>query len=90
MPADTDHDTAALEKLAAELGPLGCKTILVTGDGRLPRLDVLNPHAPALSGRIYAQADHYWWSHAERIASRDQVSTAAQAIARTLATTPHD
>jgi hypothetical protein len=90
MPAQSSHDTGTqaeqddLERLATALGPHGCKTILVTRDGRLPYLDVLNAQAPALSGRIYASADHYWWSTAEPIAPRDQIPAAAQAITRTL------
>jgi hypothetical protein len=58
--ANTQAEIADLEKLADELGPRGCKTILTARDGRLPHLDVLNPQAPALDGRIYASADHYW------------------------------
>ncbi|HEY3733218.1 MAG TPA: hypothetical protein VGL63_04815 [Streptosporangiaceae bacterium] len=88
MPAQPRHTTQAeqddLAKLATALAPLGCKTILTTRDGRPPHLDALNP-AAALSGRIYASASHFWWSHAGRIASRDQIPAAAQAIAAALA-----
>jgi hypothetical protein len=86
----TDDERADLEKLANELSPHGCKTVLVTGDSRAPTLDVLNGNYPSLRGRIYAQADHFWWSHAEPIAPRDHIPDAAQAIAHTLATHPHD
>ncbi|HEY3732505.1 MAG TPA: hypothetical protein VGL63_01185 [Streptosporangiaceae bacterium] len=91
VPGDTtdaDAEITDLEKLATELGPRGCKTILTTRDGRIPQLDVLNPQAPALTCRIYAQADYFWWPHAEPIASRDDIHAAADAIARTLATSP--
>ena len=89
--ADADDDTrheqqTDLEKLAAELRPHGCKTILTASENRLPYLDVFNPQAPLLSGRIYASADNFWWSHAEPIASRDNIPAAARAITRTLAT----
>jgi hypothetical protein len=87
MPAcSVDDDARAdLEKLAGVLGPRGCKTVLVTREGRLPALEVVNGEFPGLSGRVYATADHFWWSYAELIAPRDQVTTAARAIAVTLA-----
>ncbi|HEY3735794.1 MAG TPA: hypothetical protein VGL63_17965 [Streptosporangiaceae bacterium] len=88
--ADTQAEIADLEKLAGELGPRGCKTILTIRDGRLPHLDVLNPNVPTLDGRIYAQADHFWWSHAEPIALRTHIPAAADAIARALAANPRD
>ena len=80
---DAQHD---LEKLAAELGPRGFKTVLTARDGRLPCLDVLNPAAPVLTERIYAQADSFWWPWAQVIASRDHPAAAADAIARALRT----
>jgi hypothetical protein len=83
--AETQAEKDDLEKLAAELSSHGLKTILTTRDGRLPHLDALNPQATALTGRIYASADRYWWSHTEPIALRDQPRAAAQAIARALA-----
>ena len=82
--ADTHAEQADLEALADELSTRGYKTVLVTGDGRLPCLDVLNPQAPALTERIYAQADSFWWPWAQVIASRDQPAAAAEAINRAL------
>jgi hypothetical protein len=85
---DTYTERADLEALGAELSALGCKTILTTGEGRQPRLDVLNPLAPAISRRIYAQADYFFWPGAEPIAPRTAVPAAANLIARALAATP--
>lgn len=83
---DTHREQRAdLELLAAELRPRGFKTVLVTRDGRLPGLEVVNGQRPGLSGRVYASADDYWWSTAEAIAPRDQPAEAAEAIARVLA-----
>lgn len=83
--ASTQDEQADLERLAAELKPHGCRTVLVTGEGRLPSLEVLNSRVPGLSGRVYASADDFWWGHAERIAPRDCIPAAAQAIASFLA-----
>jgi hypothetical protein len=78
-----------LKCLGAELSALGCKTILTTGEGRQPRLDVLNPQARTLSRRIHAQADYFFWgTTTEPIAPRTAIPAAANLIARTLATTP--
>jgi hypothetical protein len=77
---------ADLERLAAELTQRGYQADLRTPEGRLAFLDVRNPTASALSERVYAQADSYWWSWAERIAGCAQVSTAADALARVLRT----
>jgi hypothetical protein len=86
---DTHTERADLEALGAELSALGCKTILTTGEGRQPRLDVLNPLAPAISRCIYAQADYFFWrTTAEPIAPRTAVPAAANLIARALAATP--
>jgi hypothetical protein len=86
--SDTHLEQADLKTLGDELSALGCKTILTTGEGRRPRLDVLNPLAPALSKHIYAQADYFWWPAAQPIAPRTAILAAANLIARALATTP--
>ena len=86
---DTHTERADLESLGAELSALGCKTILTTGEGRQPRLDVLNPLAPAIGKRIHAQADYFFsWPTAEPIAPRTAIPAAANLIAHALATTP--
>jgi hypothetical protein len=64
---------------------LGCKTILTTGEGRQPRLDVLNPLTPSVSRCVHAQADYFFWPSAEPIAPRTAVPAAANLIARALA-----
>jgi hypothetical protein len=86
--ADIRAEQADLETLGAELSALGCKTILTTGEGRLPRLDVINPQAPTISKHIRARADYFWWPTAEPIAPRTAIPAAANLIAHALATTP--
>jgi hypothetical protein len=76
-----------LESLGTELSALGCKNILTTGEGRQPRLDVINPMAPTISRHLYAQADYFFWPTAEPIAPRTAIPAAATLIARTLALT---
>jgi hypothetical protein len=95
MPApasttDTHTEQADLEKLAAELITRGYNANLRTPPGRLPFLDVSNPQATVLSERVYAQADSFWWSWAERIAGCDDVTTAADTLARVLRTVSND
>lgn len=81
----SSEERADLERLGDELGPLGCKTILVARDGRAPFLDVLHPaHPEARAHRVHAQADYFWWPWGQAIAGRGRVSAAAHAIARTL------
>ena len=83
----TQTERADLEKLATELGPYGLKTVLVTREGRLPYLDVLNPLAATEVERIYSQGGSFWWPHAEIIAQCDQLTAAADAIASALRAT---
>lgn len=80
----SQSELADLERLAGELGPHGCKTVLVTRDGRMPHLDVIHPEAAALSVRVYAQADYFWYAWAEVITRREEPATAARAVARAL------
>jgi hypothetical protein len=84
------HEQADLGKLAAELIPRGYQATLIAAAGRLPCLEVRNPHASVLTERVYAQDDSYWWSWAERITGCDQPATAADALARVLRTTDTD
>jgi hypothetical protein len=87
--ADIQSERADLETLGTELSALGCKTILTTGDGRQPRLDVINPLAPTISQHIRAQADYFFWpTTAEPIAPRTAIPAAANLIARALSITP--
>lgn len=90
MPARTDTYAAEiddLEKLAAELAARGLRAQVQALPGRLPCLSVTNPQATVLTERVFAQADSYWWSWAERIAGCDEVTTAAGILARVLRTT---
>ncbi len=82
-PAD---DVTRLAELAAELSRQSLHATLHEPDGRLPFLEVRNPAASVLIERLYAQADSYWWSWAERIAGCDQVATVADTLARVLRT----
>jgi hypothetical protein len=77
-------DEAALEKLAIELGGAGFHCRLVNPAPELPRLEVTNPRARALSERIVAQSGWYWWPWAERLAETTDVAAAAARIARVL------
>lgn len=90
MHTTDTQETAAtdLETLGDELSALGCKTVLTTGEGRQPRLDVLNPLAPALSKHICAQADYFFWPTADPIAPRTAIPAAANLIARALSIIP--
>ena len=81
--SDSD-EVADLERLADGLGPCGCKTVLVTQDGSVPTLDIVNGREPSLSGRVQVSAGHFRWSGAEPIARRDQLPVAIEAIARTV------
>lgn len=79
-------EITSLEELAAEVGRRGLHATLHEPGGRLPFLEIGNPAASVLSERVYAQADAFWWSWAERIARCDQVATAADMLARVLRT----
>jgi hypothetical protein len=74
---------AALENLAAALGPIFATT-LVTGTGRPPRLTVINRRTCA-GEDIYAD-DGGWflWPWAERIAATDDPLTAAHWVTAAL------
>lgn len=79
-----DDDTAALEKLAVELGGLGFHCRLVQPAPEMPWLEVTNPQATVLSERILAQNGWYWWPWAERLAETGDVTGAAERVARVL------
>jgi hypothetical protein len=78
------EELADLERLGAELTARGYQTSICTPPGRLPYLDVRNPRASVLAEKVYAQADAFWFSWAERIAGCDEVTTAAAILARVL------
>ncbi len=84
MSATIDTETAALQRLACELAARGYQADVRVLAGRLPYLDVRNPRANVLAEKVYAQAEAYWWSWAERIAGCDEVATAATILTRVL------
>jgi hypothetical protein len=83
----TREDQADLERLAVELRQCGLQAELCTPPGKLPYLHVRNPEASVLSERVYAQADSFWYSWAERIAGCDDAGAAAAILSRVLGTT---
>ena len=76
-----------LESLAAELTARGLQADLRTPGNTLPYLHVHNPAATALNENIYAQADAYWYSWAEKITSTSHPALAADTLTRVLRTT---
>ena len=80
-------ELADLDKLAAELRTRGLQANLRTPHGRLPYLQVTNPHASILTEKVYAQAGAYWYSWAQRITDTDDPAGTAAALARVLAAT---
>jgi hypothetical protein len=83
-PAGDDEGQAELARLAAELTASGWHARLITPRNGPPHLDLDDDGAPDPPERIYAQSDWYFWPTAERIASCDDVATAARAITRVL------
>jgi hypothetical protein len=80
----TEPEQADLTTLAAALAARGYQATLHTAPDRLPFLHVCNPRASVLSERVYAQADSFWFSWAERIAGCDEADAAAGILARVL------
>lgn len=78
------EELADLERLGAELTARGYQTAIHTPHGRLSYLAIRNPRASVLTEEVYAQADAFWYSWAERIAGCDEVTTAAAILARVL------
>lgn len=79
-------EITSLENLAAALPAHGLHATLRELPGPLHCLDVRNPAASALTESVYAQAGWFWYSWAERIATCDDLTTAATALARVLRT----
>jgi hypothetical protein len=80
-----------LESLAAELGQCGLQARLVTPNGRVPSLHVVNPVTPRLAEDVYVGRSQdglwwFWWPWAERIAHGDEIGEAAAIIVRVLST----
>jgi hypothetical protein len=83
---DEQTGLADLDDLARELDRYGLKAELCTPPGKLPYLHVSNPQTSALTERVYAQADSFWFSWAERIAGCDELTAAATTLTRVLRT----
>lgn len=83
---DTQAEQQDLESLAAALSQHGLRAELCLPPGKLPYLHVSNPEVSVLSERVYAQADSFWFSWAERIAGCDDIPAAAAALSRVLRT----
>ncbi len=83
-PGHDDTGPADLDRLAPHLAAVGFRATVQEPRGRLPYLDVRNPRSAAMSEKIYAQADWYFWSWAQRIAPCGQPAAAAAIIARVL------
>ena len=79
-------DLSDLERLGAELTARGYTTAVQVSAGQLPHLAVTNPRASVLTEKVYVQGGSYFWSWAERIAGRDDVTGAADLLARVLRT----
>ena len=80
-----------LEGLAAELGKRGLQARLVTPNGRVASLHVINPVMPRLAEEVYVGRSQdglwwFWWPWAERIARDDELGEAAAIIGRVLST----
>jgi hypothetical protein len=81
-----DTDYADLASLATELTTRGYTADLRTPPGALPYLRVANPHATALTERVFAQGGNYWYSWGQPIVACDQPATAATRLASVLRT----
>ena len=83
--AQTAADIADLERLGAVAATVGLQANVRTA-GQLPYLDVRNPRVGQLAEAVYVQGSSYWWSWAERIAPREDVTATAAILARVLRT----
>ncbi len=77
-------ETAALEKLAAELTARGYRAHMITAGGGPPSLAVTNPQAAMLAETVLADAEWFWWPWADRIAPMADVPAAAARVASVL------
>jgi hypothetical protein len=79
-------DISDLGRLGTELTARGYRAAVQTPAAQLPYLAVTNPDASVLTEKVYVQGGSYWWSWAEPITSRDDVTGAANVLARVLRT----
>lgn len=91
--AVADEAVTHLTRLQQLLQERGLLARLLTPEGRLPCLRVINPDATAMSEVVSAvplEDDWwYWWSWPEQIATVSQTAVAADRICRVLATATH-
>jgi hypothetical protein len=83
------HFLDRLEGLAEELSGHGLVTRVINPGGRVPSLHVVNPLMSRLAEDVYVGRSQdgmwwFWWPWAERIARGDDLSAAADVIARVL------
>jgi hypothetical protein len=83
-----DNDVENLERLGGELAARGFRVQVITPEGRLPSLVVTSPHATMLSETVIVGTGTYFWPWGDRIAPVADVGTAAEAVARVLASSP--
>jgi hypothetical protein len=90
QPTTSTHaehaEHADLTILATELATRGYQATLRTPTDAAPWLHVVNPHATALSERVYAHGGNYLYSWGEPIAACGQPAAAAAILARVLRT----
>ena len=79
----TAAETESLRALAEELAKRGLAVTLAPDSDR-PVLEVVNPGIRLLSERVTCESGWYWWTWAERIAAVDDVTLAADTIAKVL------
>jgi hypothetical protein len=85
---DVENDVESLVKLAAELDARGFRTQLFTPADRLPSLAVTNPQAGLLAETVIVGTQWYWWPWGQKIRPVTDAATAAEIVARVLATAP--
>jgi hypothetical protein len=78
---------AALERLAAALGP-GFITALVTGADRRPHLSVISRDTHAGEDVYADDSGWFWWPWTERIASTSDPRAAAHHVSAALRSVP--
>jgi hypothetical protein len=79
-------DISDLGRLGTELTARGYRTVVQAPAAQLPYLAVTNPDASVLTEKVYVQGASYWWSWAEPITGRHDVTGAANVLARVLRT----
>ncbi len=81
------HDvTGPMGALAAELETRGLKATIEAAVNGAVRMRVRNPGVRALSEAVILHAGVFWWPWRDRIGPASDVTGAADAIARVLAT----